>query len=235
MKTLRSGPQTAAESFFELSHADNRGVDYLVADSAGGGEALPFLESEDRLAEFDWSPDGERLLYQVRSGDMGFDLRLVRLGKDGRAQGPETFLQTEFNEAHPQFSPDGEYVAYVSSASGESRVYLCPFPACSPIHQVSPGPGSAPRWSADGKELYWQAQNGLMFADVETSRESPTNNARELFAVEIVAWHTFCYDVTPDGNFVIVEPIPAEGDVEARRFIHVTENWYEELRDRDLD
>ena len=72
-----------------------------------------------------------------------------------------------------------------------------------------------------------------MLADVDMSRESPTNNVRELFDVEIVAFHTFSYDVTPDGNFVIVEPIAEEDDVEARRFIHITENWYEEFRDRE--
>ena len=219
---------------FRAKHAGNRGADYFVADSTGGGETLPFFESGDREAEFDWSPDGKSLLYQVSSpGKTGSDLRFVTLGGDGRAQGLQPFLQTEFNEAHPQFSPDGEYVAYVSSASGEHRVYVCPFPACSPIHQVSPGLGSSPRWSPDGKELYWQVQNGLMLADVDMSRESPTNNVRELFDVEIVALHTFCYDVTPDGNFVIVEPIAEEDDVEARRFIHVTENWYEEFRNRE--
>ena len=37
-------------------------------------------------------------------------------------------LRTEFNERNPEISPDGNWLAYESNASGQFEVYVRPFP-----------------------------------------------------------------------------------------------------------
>ena len=38
------------------------------------------------------------------------------------------FLNSQFNETYPEFSPDGRWIAYTSNESKRSEVYVGPFP-----------------------------------------------------------------------------------------------------------
>jgi len=65
-----------------------------------------------------------------------------------------------FNASHSQqcravFSPDGKWIAYQSNESSKSDVYIVPFPDATIKMQVSKGGGWNPRWSSDGRELYY--------------------------------------------------------------------------------
>ncbi len=42
------------------------------------------------------------------------------------------------------------------------------------------------------------------------------------------------YDVSADGRFLMVEPIEPEGEP-PKPSIRITQNWYEEFRDREQD
>jgi eukaryotic-like serine/threonine-protein kinase len=53
------------------------------------------------------------------------------------------------------FSPDGKWVAYVSYESGDPEIYLVPFPDARVKIQVSTDRGSQPRWSRDGRQLFY--------------------------------------------------------------------------------
>ena len=69
---------------------------------------------------------------------------------------PVPYLVTAFNERQAQFSPDGKWVAYSSTESGNVEVYVRPFPASSGGKWlVSNGGGNQPRWRPDGKELFY--------------------------------------------------------------------------------
>ena len=62
-----------------------------------------------------------------------------------------------------QFSPDGRWVAYVLPQSGTNQVYVRPFsgeaaPATAvsgPQWMISTKDGIFPRWSGDGKKLFF--------------------------------------------------------------------------------
>ena len=41
---------------------------------------------------------------------------------------PVFFLGTEFDERHPRFSPDGDWIAFTSDRSGQDEVYVKSFP-----------------------------------------------------------------------------------------------------------
>jgi Tol biopolymer transport system component len=70
---------------------------------------------------------------------------------------------TPFNEAEGRFSPGASsgsatspsWIAYTSDESGRREVYVESYPGGTNRTAVSNGGGSAPRWSPDGKELFY--------------------------------------------------------------------------------
>ena len=69
------------------------------------------------------------------------------------------YLQGASDESQAQFSPDGLWVAYASTESGQPEVYVQPFPATGAKWQVSVGGGEQPRWRRDGKEVFYLAED----------------------------------------------------------------------------
>ena len=72
---------------------------------------------------------------------------------------PKVFLNTQFFETDPEFSPDGRWIAYISNESGANEIYVRPFPGPGGKTQISTGGGSLPQWSRTGKELYYTRIN----------------------------------------------------------------------------
>ncbi len=62
------------------------------------------------------------------------DLHVLALDGD-RAATP--YLVTEFSEAEGAFSPDGRWVAYQSQESGDSEIFVRPFPPGGGKWQIS--------------------------------------------------------------------------------------------------
>ena len=54
-----------------------------------------------------------------------------------------------------QFSPSADLVAYSSDETGSTEVYVVDFPPRSPRERITVGGGDSPRWSADGRSLYY--------------------------------------------------------------------------------
>jgi Tol biopolymer transport system component len=65
------------------------------------------------------------------------------------------YLDSPFEEAHAQFSPDGRWVAYTSNESGRPEVYIQSFPIGGGKWQISTAGGDQPQWRGDGKELFY--------------------------------------------------------------------------------
>ena len=72
--------------------------------------------------------------------------------------------QTAATEVLATFSPDGKTVAFGSSEAGqgERTVFVQPFPGPGLRTPVSRGGGSYPVWRADGKELFYLANDGVL-------------------------------------------------------------------------
>jgi WD40 repeat protein len=121
-----------------------------------------------------WSPDGRYLMYSLTSSTTGLDLMVLETsGASSNTTGkPVPFLRTRYHEDQGHFSPDGQWVAYVSNETGPSEVYVRRFTTdFSRASQsegggvlVSQGGGTAPRWRGDGKELFYLASNDRMMA-----------------------------------------------------------------------
>ena len=97
---------------------------------------------------------------------------------------PTPLMQTPFNEFDGHFSPDARWVAYSSDESGQSEVYVTPFPATGEKWRVSPAGGGWLRWRGDGNELFYVVGNTIMSVEVNgTGRAFHVGMARPLFQV----------------------------------------------------
>src|SRR5206468_4361084 len=59
-----------------------------------------------------------------------------------------------------EVSPDGKWLAYESAETGSREVYVQPFPGSGAKIRISTQSGYAPRWSHDGKELFYRTTSG---------------------------------------------------------------------------
>ena len=85
----------------------------------------------------------------------------------------QPFLVSEFNLGDPNFSPDGQWLAYTSNESGSREVYVRPVGQKKGMWQISSGSGRFPRWSADGSELFFRNDDGaVLIVSVDASSGS---------------------------------------------------------------
>ncbi len=105
-------------------NSDNNRSLYRKPANTTGTEELLFQGSVNTIP-LDWSGDGKLLVYQMQSGAAGSDLWLLPLDGDRK---PVPYLQTPFNEANGQFSPDGRWMAYASNETGQPQIYVQAIP-----------------------------------------------------------------------------------------------------------
>jgi eukaryotic-like serine/threonine-protein kinase len=123
---------------------------------------------------------------------------------------PRKVVGTSADESNARFSPDGRWIAYQTNESGLFEIAVRGFPSGDRVWQVSTGGGVHPRWSRDGKELFYVAPDGtLMAVQVSTAGlQFRTSAAVPLFAprfAQTAAANPFNanYDVGADGRFLI--------------------------------
>ena len=133
-------------------------IDLYRKSTDGTGTESEVLSDERPKSSLGVSRDGRILLFET-----GDDIWSMPL--DGAAKAAP-FVATAFEERYAQFSPDGRWVAYTSNESGRMEIYVRAFPGGDGLVQVSPNGGDLPRWSADGKELFFFNDGKIVAASV---------------------------------------------------------------------
>ena len=215
----------------------------------GNSPPEPLLETDPSVLRWlsDWSGDGRLALFYERPASVlrSHDLWYLQRRDDDSGYEAVPFLQTPFSEHTPQFSPDENWVAYVSDESGSNEVYIRSFPDGGENQRVSVNGGNRPRWSREGGEVFYVEGSTLMAVPVSTRPNLTIGQPQRLFVSEGLADGPgiLNYDVAPDGEkFVLRERVLAEdtaaeeesGDRQ-RPTIRVVRNWYEEFRGREQD
>jgi Tol biopolymer transport system component len=198
---------------------------YTKPTSEAGDEQL-LLNTEQQKFPEDWSPDGRYILYSNFDPTTHWDLWVLPTFGDRK---PMPFLRNQFNERQGLFSPDGRWVAYSSDESGKNEVYVQSFPATGFKLQVSNG-GGDPRWSPDGKGLFYIAVNKrLMSVELkEASGKLVAGMPQTLFETDVVPLRDMRnhYDVSSDGRFLFAIPVQKTSDAT----INVVVNWTADLK-----
>jgi hypothetical protein len=122
---------------------------------------------------------------------------------------PSVFLATPFAEVLPMFSPDGNWIAYVSNETGQWEVCVRPYPGPGEKVRVSNGGGLFPIWSRAKKELLFSTPDSELLV-------APYSTSTGLFqAARPVPWPqgrlvlrpgNRMFDVHPDGERIVLSP-----------------------------
>jgi Tol biopolymer transport system component len=183
-----------------------------------------FFEGTVGDAPDSWSPDEKYLVLQLRTGGMTlFALdgsQPIRVGslKGASRQG--------------RISPIGKFIAFTSNKSGRDEIYVQPMPPVTGETKVSINGGHSPRWSHDGKELFFVSPDAEMMAvDMTLDPVNSPGVPHRLFQLKNADLSGLAnlanFDVRPDGQqFLIFMRQQSTQDAP----ITVVLNWWAELR-----
>jgi len=146
------------------------------------------------------SPDGRILVFSTKARDTGDDIWTLSLDADRAAR---AWLQTPANESAGRLSPDGRWMAYNSSESGGTEVYVQPFPGPGAKWLVSQGGGFNAIWSRDGRRLFYRRADQMLVVDVETAAGFAMGKPTVLFSGRYRSTGRD-FDVSPDGTRLVM-------------------------------
>jgi Tol biopolymer transport system component/DNA-binding winged helix-turn-helix (wHTH) protein len=198
-----------------------RGSEEYVCDLANESEVLA-ISPDGRYAV------GEVAMMSAHTQAAWFDLQL--LGKNARnSESWHVLARSDSHGPLPQFSSDGKWLAFSSSESGSTDVYVTDFPAALQRHRVSASGGRDPRWRQDTKELFFLSDDGdMMAAPIAVQGELRVGKPIQLFAANARSGSEgTLYDVSPDGQrFLLID----RGNSETEGAIEMILNWPSLLR-----
>jgi eukaryotic-like serine/threonine-protein kinase len=189
-------------------------------DAAGTGEPELLLDTPEDKFVTDWSRDGTTLVFSSR-GEQGWDLWAMRVTGDRK---PFPLRKTKFSEATATLSPDGRFLAYQSSESGQNEIYVQEFPEARSKLQISMSGGRDAQWRADGRELYYCTPDGhIMAVAIEKGPSFAAGTPQPLFVARFSPMTTRSrFRPSPDGQRFLVN-VPRPGDATAPAV--VVQNW----------
>jgi len=182
------------------------------AGGSGNGQMLQTGLAGTKLVG-DVSPDGTSIVYLFEG-----DTEVSIYGQSLHGGKPFFLVRAGPEEEPPRLSPDARWVAYQSSESGSSEIYVrsfSPDPAASV--QVSSGGGHDPRWSHAGNELFYRTNDSrIVSVTWRAGKQIDFSKPVTLFRLPENAE----YDIVDGKRFLVNEPA---GPVSGPLFVIV--NW----------
>jgi serine/threonine-protein kinase len=234
---------------FQSDREGDLGIFWQAADGSGTAERLTKADKDASHIPESWSPNGNALLFRVTKGtDTSLSLFSLTEKKATSFGSVRSISPTD-----AVFSPDGRWVAYsvqmtvnANSPNLNRVVYVQPFPATGATYQLpalEAGGYRHPRWSPDGKELfYWIGGNVRMRAVAVTTQPTfafgnPTPVPNPIYWLDSVNDMARQYDVAPDGQrfvgIIAANAVnPADPRAQVNGEIQVMLNWFQELKAR---
>lgn len=187
-----------------------------------------------------WHPNGRLLAYeQMNPGGTLGDIMILPIEGDetsGWKPGtPRPFLNTEFHEQDPMFSPDGRWMALVSSKSGRPQVYVRSYPGPAGEWVISSGGARFPTWSHKRNELFYTTLQGeIMMVPFKVAGDAFIPGKPERWSTERVqqAGGSRRFDLHPDGDRVLMARVPPPQETARQDRVVFVFNFFDELRRR---
>jgi dipeptidyl aminopeptidase/acylaminoacyl peptidase len=207
-----------------VAFVNGRELTVVSKEVDGGGDAKLIARSTQSVfLPSSWSPDQKTIAFTLTAGNTG-----VYLQDDGEDE-PRLFIE---NASSPMISPNGKWLAYASPAAGGAEVYVVPLEG-EGRWQISTTGGGYPRWSPDGRRLFFIAtlQPGRPLMEVDVADDSTFRFGKPRVVIEdltryvtttapMINWDT-------DGDrFAFVEP---RRDEDAVSRIEVTLGWAQQI------
>ncbi|HSE20797.1 MAG TPA: hypothetical protein VLB68_04040, partial [Pyrinomonadaceae bacterium] len=172
-------------------------------------------------------PDGQTALLDTSRQTADANVATVLLKPDAKSI---ALVNTPFNEYAAAASPDGRWLAYQSNESGKPEIYVRELAGSGARWPISTGGGEEPRWSANGKALYYRVDGQLMAVLIDTRSSfqvssTPVRLFNEVYDLRSNSGQTYDVDTRGD-RFLMIKPPKEDNSAQIR----IVVNWFEELR-----
>jgi WD40 repeat protein len=222
---------------FRLANHPDAGI--YVIRSDGSGEPQRLARGDASPSAF--SPDGTRLALESGNPFTAMEVMtapFVDASDHPRLGNPELLLRAR-GFPMPAFSPDGHWIAYASGETGQTEVYVQPFPGPGGRVPISTEGGGFPVWSPNGHELFFLgADRRIMVTDYTPNGRSFSPGKPRVWSQPQILLNAEGgpfqpYALAPDGKRFVVVLYP-DGTTERRTSLHLTFllNFGDELRRR---
>jgi serine/threonine protein kinase/Tol biopolymer transport system component len=217
-------PDGSAVAFTQIGDGGKFALYRKPADLSGKEELLH--TEKFALLPINWPAGGE----EIYLGGFGIDNRNTIVAVPAKGESKSVRRVVTDNIISPRISPNGRLVVYASFESSHSEVYVRGYPEGGGKLQISINGGMQPRWSRDGKEVFYIAPDGtLTAAEVGTSGSKiEIGRVQPLFG-GLTANNAGAtpYDVAPDGKRFLVDIQIAPPATDGLVFV---QNWRSALR-----
>jgi len=173
-----------------------------VKPSDGSLPERTLVSGTDLVRPSSITPDGRYVLYERGTGDAGDIMRVALEGGE-----PELVLGGEGQQYEGRISPDGRWLAYISSDGSGRYLFVTPYPDGGGRWQISNESAYAAWWNSNGKEILYVSAYGIRALDLEfEGRVVRPGAMKPLFSVDLNT-NDRGISMTPDGSRFLVVPI----------------------------
>ena len=174
-----------------------------------------------------FTPDGSKLAFVEISSATNRDILLL----DMKSRRVKPFLNSQAAEGWPEISPDGRWLSYASNESGQTQVWVRPFPGPGGKWLISQDLGWDPIWSKDGRQIFYFRSGQVWVVDVKTEGGFSAGKPRLLFMQPGFGGSepTRNWDLWPDGQGFLSVKYDETKQPSVTEMILV-QNWFEELK-----
>jgi serine/threonine-protein kinase len=204
------------------ARATDRNLNQLVRKPAdGSGEEEVITAVQGQLFIRDVLDDQQRVLADYSRNANKQDIGMLPFAKEAKYV---PLVTTSFDDYSPSLSPDRRWIAYQSDETSRYEIYVRPASGTGGRWQISTEGGEEPRWSPDGRELYFRNDTRMMVARVEPGATFQNDAPRVLFdgIYNLRSESGVSYDVDAKGRFLMVRLAQDNAPASAVRMIL---NW----------
>ncbi|HEX8030380.1 MAG TPA: protein kinase, partial [Vicinamibacterales bacterium] len=178
-----------------------------------------------------WSPNGRLLTFHFHGAPAVSGMYTLPMDRENAA--PERFAATDPGDEGADFSPDGSHVAFLSSSGGRREIFVRPYPGPGGQAPVSVNGGVEPTWAPNGDVFYRNDEGDRLFVVSTVTQPSLKVGQSVLllnrpFYVAPTGSPRPQYDVSPDGQRLLMLSNVADAASAPGPRIVVVQNWFGE-------
>ena len=195
------------------------------ADGSSEAEKLASLENTAYVKAI--KSDGSSAIFDYQMNTNRGDIVELPLAPNAQMT---RLLNSQFNEYGAALSPDARWLAYQTNENGRPEIFVKDLSGSGSRIPISTDGGEEPRWSHDGRELFYRKSNSFMRVAVEPGSAFRAGTPKELFkgVYDLRSNSGVTYDVDPKSNRFLM--IRVGEDATAPAQVRVVVNWFDELR-----
>ena len=216
-----------------LTVSTNRDSGGEILQLRADGTAQPDRLTTTPMAKWpsSWTRDGRMLAFVQHAATGEHEIWGLTMDATRKAT---PIVQAPGSQFGAQVSPDGRWMAYTSSESGRTEVYVTAFPDARPKWRVSTDGGYEPVWARSGRELFYRSADRMMSVPLTAGSTFTPGMPRQLFSRRLYVRRPGDpnYDVSlDDQRFLVVLP----GNTEGADRLNVIQGWTKRVEQRLRD